>query len=352
MFVCVRACTFCSLTNSPPTCSTKLARVKGKGWAKPKTALRPKDLELDPLSLNPKKRTPEEQAQKNSINLMNLAQKFLEALLNSEESIPASFTHISHHLQQKILGIIGSKSSPLGGVKRRDTPTTDAEIRSQRLAVSGFFFLRFVCPAITSPEAHGLVHKTPSPGARRALVLVAKLLQNLASGVLFGQKEPHMCRVNRFIRGNKRKISDFYGRLCMEPQGGQSPRHSGTWKSRYSEDLDLLRYGAANPISDEEQSFEFVGGQAGSSQLAEIVIGGDAEGTLLQLGTSLQDDMEIVRTQMASAAEQINDAIPPNNTQLKRHVNALVSAKVRESFMANRRHYLHNKRANSGSRWG
>lgn len=57
------------------------------------------------------------------------------------------------------------------------------------VAVAGFLFLRLLCPAIVTPEAHGLAVTVPSRGARRNLTLVAKTLQQLANGVEFGQKE-------------------------------------------------------------------------------------------------------------------------------------------------------------------
>jgi len=55
-------------------------------------------------------------------------------------------------------------------------------------AIGGFLFLRFFCSAITVPDSYVLSKIVPPPTARRNLVLVAKVLQNLANNVLFGQK--------------------------------------------------------------------------------------------------------------------------------------------------------------------
>lgn len=54
--------------------------------------------------------------------------------------------------------------------------------------VSGFIFLRLLCPALLNPRQFGLVSEQPSPSATRSLVMVAKCLQNLANLVEFGGK--------------------------------------------------------------------------------------------------------------------------------------------------------------------
>jgi GTPase-activator protein for Ras-like GTPase len=55
----------------------------------------------------------------------------------------------------------------------------------KQLVVGGFLFLRFICPAVVTPHRYGLTKSAPSPKAGRTLVLISKLLQNLANGVEF-----------------------------------------------------------------------------------------------------------------------------------------------------------------------
>jgi len=58
--------------------------------------------------------------------------------------------------------------------------------------VSGFIFLRLLCPAVLNPRSFNLLPEPPPPHAARSLVMVAKCLQNLANLVEFGGKEPYM----------------------------------------------------------------------------------------------------------------------------------------------------------------
>jgi len=79
--------------------------------------------------------------------------------------------------------------------------------------IGGFIFLRFFCPAVSSPEAYGIVEEPPSASARRLLILITKVLQNLSNDVEFGSKEPYMTKMNDFIQSNRVKLVTFYDKL-------------------------------------------------------------------------------------------------------------------------------------------
>lgn len=106
--------------------------------------------------------------------------------------------------------------------------------------VSGFIFLRLLCPALLNPRQFGLVSEQPSPAATRSLVMVAKCLQNLANLVEFGGKvweivkvegdwlifvlisqEPYMEVVNPFILKNKERMVVFLDQLSMVGDPGE-----------------------------------------------------------------------------------------------------------------------------------
>jgi len=82
-------------------------------------------------------------------------------------------------------------------------------------AIGAFYFLRFTCSAVSVPESYGLVKKVPSKNARRSLVLITKVLQNLANEIVFGKKESYMLKMNDFITTNIPKLTQFYQRLLL-----------------------------------------------------------------------------------------------------------------------------------------
>lgn len=82
-------------------------------------------------------------------------------------------------------------------------------------AVGAFVFLRFFCPAIVAPEVEGLVSNAPSKEMRRGLLLIAKVIQNLANNVLFGAKEPYMFPLNHFLTQNIYRVTTFLREICV-----------------------------------------------------------------------------------------------------------------------------------------
>ena len=54
--------------------------------------------------------------------------------------------------------------------------------------VGGFFFLRYICPAITSPHVYGLLAEPLNQSSQRYAVLLSKVLQNISNGKFFPPK--------------------------------------------------------------------------------------------------------------------------------------------------------------------
>jgi hypothetical protein len=82
-------------------------------------------------------------------------------------------------------------------------------------AVGGFLFLRFICPAVLTPDAHGLLQEEVPKELRRTLTLVAKVLQNISNGVEFGKKEEFMVPLNGLIKAQIPRLSSFFGSLSV-----------------------------------------------------------------------------------------------------------------------------------------
>jgi neurofibromin 1 len=76
-------------------------------------------------------------------------------------------------------------------------------------SVGAFFFLRFVVPSITTPHIYGLLEIPPDEMSQRNLILLAKVLQNLANEVQFGSKEDYMTKLNDFISENINSLHIF-----------------------------------------------------------------------------------------------------------------------------------------------
>eukprot|EP01119_Soliformovum_irregulare_P002244 TRINITY_DN12528_c0_g1_i1.p1 TRINITY_DN12528_c0_g1~~TRINITY_DN12528_c0_g1_i1.p1 ORF type:complete len:1070 (+),score=179.39 TRINITY_DN12528_c0_g1_i1:67-3276(+) len=129
-------------------------------------------------------------------SLMSQSQKILKQILVSDNECPTQFREIFTHLKKSV------------GLRFPDNINT---------TIGGFIFLRFFCPAVSSPEAYGIVDEPPSTTCRRLLILITKVMQNLSNDVEFGSKEPYMSKMNDFIQSNRLKLQDFYNRLTKNP---------------------------------------------------------------------------------------------------------------------------------------
>lgn len=84
-------------------------------------------------------------------------------------------------------------------------------------AVSGFLFLRFICPAILSPKLFGLLRDHPRPRAQRTLTLIAKVLQKMSNMSTFGKREEWMEPMNRFLTSQRPVFRDYIDQVCGIP---------------------------------------------------------------------------------------------------------------------------------------
>ena len=120
---------------------------------------------------------------------------------------------LAQRARQLVLCITQSTAhmpAALRGVAHRLAEAVGARFPGcEHIAIGGTFFLRFLCPALLAPHCYALLMTpdrrrpvTPSARLQRQLVLLGKVLQNLANGVLFGKKEPFMVRMNHFIARN------------------------------------------------------------------------------------------------------------------------------------------------------
>ena len=141
------------------------------------------------MEVDPRKISPGEDRKENMKKLIIACNSFVDWIVTSGMNAPLPFRKICKHLYEEV-----NSRFP----------------QSRHSAIGGFLFLRFFCPAIISPEGFHILNEPPSVKSRRSLVLVAKALQNLANGVMFGNKEAFMTDVNNFIQENQERIVAFF----------------------------------------------------------------------------------------------------------------------------------------------
>lgn len=109
-------------------------------------------------------------------------------------------------------------------------------------SVSGFLFLRFICPAILSPKLFGLLRDHPQPRAQRTFTLIAKALQKLSNLSTFGKREEWMEPMNRFLNVQRPRFREYIDQVCdVTP----SEREARTFHASYRTPMTILsRLGA------------------------------------------------------------------------------------------------------------
>jgi hypothetical protein len=161
------------------------------------TLLGPVIMEVDPSKM-------EEAAdeQVNTLQLWLIAQKLFVALTRSHGALPKEIKQVLKHVNREVEEKFNEQAA--------------------HKAVGGFLFLRFLCPALMAPQVYGLLKDPPHSTTQRQLILVAKVMQNLANDTLPGKKEGYMERLNDFITSNQQPLRQFYATLINNADEGSS----------------------------------------------------------------------------------------------------------------------------------
>uniref|UniRef100_A0A8C5S9R8 RAS p21 protein activator 1 n=1 Tax=Laticauda laticaudata TaxID=8630 RepID=A0A8C5S9R8_LATLA len=164
--------------------------------------------------LNPSKLEKNEDVNTNLAHLLSILSELVEKIFMAAEILPPTLRYIYGCLQKS--------------VQSKWPANTTMRTR----VVSGFVFLRLICPAILNPRMFNIISDSPSTTAARTLTLVAKSVQNLANLVEFGAKEPYMEGVNPFIKSNKHRMIMFLDELGNIPELPDTTEPSRTDLSR------------------------------------------------------------------------------------------------------------------------
>ncbi|KAH8902771.1 hypothetical protein BR93DRAFT_860721, partial [Coniochaeta sp. PMI_546] len=165
---------------------------------------------------------------KNWALLMRLITEIWECIAPSANRIPQDLRHILKYIR-------AVAEDRYGDFLRTVTYTS----------VSGFLFLRFICPAILNPKLFGLLRDHPRPRAQRTFTLIAKCLQALANLSTIGKKETWTQPMNHFINTQRQGLKDFIDEVCGIPM----ERNTVTVPASYSTPITIL--GRLPPLSRE-----------------------------------------------------------------------------------------------------
>ncbi|KAK4052185.1 Ras GTPase activating protein ira2 [Microbotryomycetes sp. JL201] len=142
-------------------------------------------------------RGPEDEGRMSS-ELERVTEAFLHAIAGSVPLIPPEIRDICLHVAEAV------------GAKFPESVFT---------SIGGFMFLRFINPAIISPETIDVPLPTNSSAetrdVRKNLVMISKILQSLSNNVRFGLKDPSMRKLNDFMDIQVYTMATFLQRVSQ-----------------------------------------------------------------------------------------------------------------------------------------
>jgi hypothetical protein len=129
----------------------------------------------------------------NTMNLIEACGAYVDSIVKSLPDVPLELRRVCTMLRQFVQ------------VKFPNSVNT---------CVGGFFFLRFLTPAVVSPEGFGVQNQDEpiSIEARRPLILISKTLQQISNEMYFS--EDHMMSLNSFITENIPAFQQFFQDIC------------------------------------------------------------------------------------------------------------------------------------------
>ncbi|KAJ7821199.1 hypothetical protein B0H14DRAFT_2831907 [Mycena olivaceomarginata] len=164
----------------------------------------------------------EAKAAQNLENVKFVAASFLDIITSSIPALPPMFREISAHISRVV-----SRVWP----------------EAKFSAMGAFIFLRFISPAIVAPETIDIelpkdLSKEEHMVIRRGLMVIAKIIQNLANNLFFG-KEKHMVPLNTFLQANIASVTRFLSEL-NKYQAPTSEGEVDEWLGTTSDDTDII----------------------------------------------------------------------------------------------------------------
>lgn len=169
------------------------------------------------FELDPSKASATDDIERNADHLRLMCQALLDIIYSSTPRVPILFRALCYHIWDVV-----EEKFP----------------ESRHSAVGSFVFLRFFCPAIVAPEVVDLDIAPDTRETRRALLLITKVIQNLANNVLFGNKEAHMKVLNPFLSENIRQVTKFLADVALRPRSFEVAQATKVFQEESERSLD------------------------------------------------------------------------------------------------------------------
>jgi len=181
--------------------ATKMMRqfsvLLGHNWLKElilsfihETLKNPTKYELNELKIGPG-----ESIEENLRNIEGICRGLLDHLLAHADTCPNDIRKICSILKQEV----------------------EAKFEQSNVALAGFIFLRFLCPAIIAPDKLVGESTQVSGEARKFLTTVGKVVQNIANGVLFS-KEMYMIPLNNLVEEYIPRVEEYLQNFATIPE--------------------------------------------------------------------------------------------------------------------------------------
>ncbi|XP_048487858.1 neurofibromin [Plutella xylostella] len=143
----------------------------------------------------------------NRSNLISLTQEVFTRIVSSADRFPPQLRSMCHCLYQ----VLSKRFAQF--------PQTSVG------AVGTVLFLRFINPAIVSPQEMGITSRSVPAQVKRGLMLMSKILQNIANHVLFS-KEQHMLPFNHLLRTHFEIARRFFIQIASDCESVDQASHS------------------------------------------------------------------------------------------------------------------------------
>uniref|UniRef100_A0A8C2WU17 Neurofibromin n=1 Tax=Cyclopterus lumpus TaxID=8103 RepID=A0A8C2WU17_CYCLU len=166
-----------------------------------------------------------ENLEDNQRNLLQITERFFQAIIGSSSEFPPQLRSVCHCLYQATCHSLLNKATVKEKKENKKAVVSQRFPQNSIGAVGSAMFLRFVNPAIVSPYEAGILEKKPLPRIERGLKLMSKILQSIANHVLF-TKEEHMRPFNDFVKSNFDSARRFFLDIASDSPPSDSINHS------------------------------------------------------------------------------------------------------------------------------